>query len=185
MQRRLLRFALCVAAGLASAGAVRAVPETLLRKNPFQPAGNAQPVAQPQNGRLELRCILSLDGKPRFTIFDTSNNRAIWLAVGESEGGIRVEAYDAAAEAVTVALEGQSVRLTMKEAQIVNVAVSMPAPGASAPAAIGTPAPGVNPPPPANEQEIQERRNRIIEELRRRRALRQAGQQPQSPTPQQ
>ncbi len=179
MSRRLLRIALCATVGLAVAGAARAVPESLLRNSPFVPSGSAAPVAAPQNGRLELRGILALEGKPRFTIFDTSNNRAIWLAVGESDGGIRVAAYDAAAEAVTVELEGQSQRLTMKEAQIVNVAVSLPTTGAANPV-VGVPPPGANP-PPVGEQEIQERRNRIIEELRRRRALRQSGQPPPQP----
>lgn len=176
MSRRLTRAALGVAAALV-AGAVLAVPESLLRNSPFLPSGNAAPVAAPQNGRLELRGILTMDGKPRFTIFDTSNNRATWLAVGESEGGIKVAAFDAAAEAVTVELEGQSVRLTMKEAQIVNLAVTMPTPNAGAQPGAVTPA------APANEQEIQERRNRIIEELRRRRALRQSGQNQPPPPP--
>ena len=181
MPRRLTSSALCVAALLAAVGSARAVPESLLRNSPFIPAGNVAPVQSATAGRLELRGILALDGKPRFTIFDTSNNRAIWLAVGESEGGIRVSAYDAAAEAVTVELEGQSQRLTMKEAQIVNVAVSLPVPTANP--APGQPTAGVNPATPANEQEIQERRNRIVEELRRRRALRQSNQPPQPAPP--
>jgi hypothetical protein len=67
----------------------------------------------------------------------------------------------------------------MKEAQIVSIAVTLPT--TAGPAATATP--GVNPAPPANEQEIQERRNRIIEELRRRRALRQTGQPPQNNQP--
>ncbi len=171
------RIALLSATLLCGATAARAVPESLLRNSPFLPSGNAAPVAAAQNGRLELRGIVSLDGKPRFTIFDTSNNRAVWLAVGESDGGIRAAAYDAAAEAVTVEFEGQSVRLTMKEAQIVNVAVTLPT-TAGGPA---QPAAGVNPAAPPNEREIQERRNRIIEELRRRRALRQANQQNNPP----
>lgn len=159
----------------------RAVPESLLRNSPFLPSGNAAPVTVAQNGRLELRGIVTLEGKPRFTVFDTSTNRAVWLAVGESDGGLRVAAYDASAEAVTVEFEGQSVRLTMKEAQIVSVAVSLPTTGGG-PAQPGA---AVNPAPPANEQEIQERRNKIIEELRRRRAMRQANQQPNSPPPRQ
>ncbi|MBK8475603.1 MAG: hypothetical protein IPL39_04645 [Opitutaceae bacterium] len=177
MSRRLSSLALC-AAVLLAAGPASAVPESLLRNSPFLPAGNVAPVAAPQNGRLELRGILALGGKPKFTIYDTSNNRAVWLAVGENDGGIRVAAFDAAAEAVTVELEGQAVRLTMKEAQIVNVAVSLPTTNVN-PVAGQPGQPGVNPAPPANEQEIQERRNRIVEELRRRRALRQGNQ----PTP--
>ena len=166
---------LCAAAALLAAVPAWAVPESLLRNSPFMPSGSAAAVQPTQPGRLELRGILAMGGTPRFTIFDTSNNRAVWLAVGESDGGIRVSAYDPSVEAVTVELDGQSQRLTMKEAQIVNVAVAMPTPSAnvmpSQPAA-------ANPVPAANEQEIQERRNRIVEELRRRRALRQA------PTPQ-
>ncbi|HLP01607.1 MAG TPA: hypothetical protein VK163_06250 [Opitutaceae bacterium] len=168
---------------LGAAPIARAVPESLLRNSPFLPAGNAAPVTVAQNGRLELRGIVSLDGKPRFTVFDTSTNRAVWLAVGESDGGLRVAAYDASAEAITVEFEGQSVRLTMKEAQIVSVAVSLPTTGGG-PAQPGA---AVNPAPPANEQEIQERRNKIIEELRRRRAMRQAqaAQPPNTPPPRQ
>lgn len=168
-------------AGLLGLGAtgLQAVPESLVRNSPFQPEKGAAPAATPQVGRFELRGIFTLDGKARFTVFDTTTNKALWLAVGESEAGIKVAAYDAAAEAVTIECEGQSSRLTMKEAQIVNVAVALPA---VAPTTTGgTPPPAVNPGPPANEQEIQERRNRIIEELRRRRALRQANRQQNSP----
>ncbi|MFT3829532.1 MAG: hypothetical protein QM691_07485 [Opitutaceae bacterium] len=179
MLRRIASPALAAAALLLGAAPARAVPESLVRNSPFLPAGNSAPVAAAQNGRLELRGIVSLEGKPRFTVFDTSNNRAVWLAVGESDGGIRVAAYDAAAEAVTVEFEGQSVRLTMKEAQIVSVAVTLPTTSGGPPQSPTN----VNAAPPVNEQEIQERRNRIIEELRRRRALRQANPQPNNPPP--
>jgi hypothetical protein len=158
---------------LAAAVPAWAVPESLLRNSPFMPAGSAAPTQPTQPGRLELRGIMAIGGTPKFTIFDTSNNRAIWLAVGESDGGIRVSAFDPATEAVTVELDGQSQRLTMKEAQIVNVAVAMPTPTANV---MPSPPAGANPAPAGNEQEIQERRNRIVEELRRRRALRQAPQ---------
>ena len=180
MPRRLTNPVLCAAAlFLAAAGAASAAPESLLRNSPFAPTGNAAASAAPQSGRLELHGILAIGGKPRFSILDTSTGRGAWLAVGESEGGIRVAAFDAGPEAVTVEYEGQSVRLTMKEAQIVNVAVTLPIPAANP--APGQPTAGANPATPANEQEIQERRNRIVEELRRRRALRQSNQPPPAP----
>lgn len=166
------------AALLSGAASTRAVPESLLRNSPFQPEKSVGPQAPSQTGRYEMRGIATIDGKTRLSIFDTSNNNAVWLAVGESEGGVKVAAYDAVAEAVTVEFEGQSARLTMKESQIINVAVPTP----SANPAVGTPPPpGVNQAAPANEQEIQERRNKIIEELRRRRALRQANRNQQQP----
>ncbi len=179
MSRRFLRTStVWTTALLLGAGGARAVPESLLRNSPFQPEKAAAQVAAPTAGRFELRGLMALDGTTRFTIFDTSNSRAIWLAVGESEGGIKVAAFDAAAEAVTIEFEGQSTRLTMKKPEIVNVAVALPTAGPS----VGPqPAANVNPAPPANEKEIQERRNRIIEELRRRRALRQANRNQQPP----
>jgi hypothetical protein len=61
--------------------------------------------------------------------------------------------------------------LKMKEAQIVSVAVAQPPPNVPgmAPVPPGTSAAAV---PAGSEAEIQARRNKIIEELRRRRALR-------------
>lgn len=178
-RRWLRRYGLIPALMLLAIGA-EATPESLLRHSPFLPAGNVASVAAQQKGRLELRGIATIDGVTRFTIFDTSSSRGVWLAVGENDGGMKVSAYDAAAEAVTVELEGQSVRLTLKEPEIVTLAVSTPATATNA--AAGT-AQGVRPAPPANEKEIQERRNRIIEELRRRRAMRQANQSQQNPPP--
>ena len=171
MIRRLLSPAL-LAAALLHASVAFAVPESLLRNSPFVPTGGASAAKAPQVGRIELHGIFDIDGKPRFSLLDTSTGRGAWLAVGESEGGIRVAAFDAAAEAVTVECEGQSTRLTMKAAEIINIAV----PAVASAATPGANTAGVNPAPPANEQEIQERRAKIIEELRRRRALRQGGQ---------
>lgn len=171
---------LFAALALAVVGAAEATPESLLRNSPFLPAGNVAAVAAPQNGRLELRGIVALEGKTRFAVFDTANNRSVWLAVGESDSGLRVTAYDATSEAVTVEFEGQSVRLTMKEPQIVNVAVNLAGPVAAAPAP-GLAGPQPTAGPALSEPEIQERRNRIIEELRRRRALRQTSGQPGGP----
>jgi hypothetical protein len=159
------------------------VPESLLRNSPFQPENAGAQASAAQGTRFELRGIATIDAVTRFSIFDTSTNRAVWLAVGESEGGARVAAFDAVAEAVTLECEGQSTRLVMKEAKIIDVPVSIPATVAAVSSPGGAPA-AVNPAPPANEQEIQERRNKIIEELRRRRALRQTGQ-PQPPPPRQ
>ncbi len=172
MSRRLSCFLFVVTALLLAADTVCAVPESLLRNSPFLPAGNPAPVAA-AGGRLELRGIVGLEGKTRFAVFDTANNRSVWLAVGESDSGLRVTAYDATSEALTVEFEGQSQRLTMKEPQIVNVAVNLTGPAAAVPTpAVTGPQPATG--PALSEQEIQERRNRIIEELRRRRALRQA-----------
>jgi hypothetical protein len=78
-------------------------------------------------------------------------------------------------------VDGQSQRLVMKEAQIVALAAA-PVP----PPVLGNPVPGApaiaSGAPPVDE-DLQARRNRIIEELRRRRALRMSGQPPPPTVP--
>ena len=179
---RTSKLALLLYAGLALAGTAQAVPETLLRNSPFQPTGSAAPTTTPPS-RLELRGLISEGGVPRFSIFDASNSRAYWIGLNETEGGVRVVSFDASSNSIMVEADGQAQRLVMKEAQIVAMAVPLP----GQPNTIVAP-PGAMPPPPSmgagsgpqppTEQEIQERRNRIVEELRRRRALRANAQPP-------
>ena len=174
---RLVPPLVVLAASLALATPGHAVPESLKHGSPFLPPGQtdaSSPAAVP--GRFELRGLISLGGVRRFSIFDNSTGHGIWLALNESDRGIRATAFDAAAEALTIETDGQPQRLVMKKPQIVTmVAPVVPVAVAGVAPLPGGPAVGTAPP---TEQEIQERRNRIVEELRRRRALRQAAQQP-------
>jgi len=149
--------------------------ESLVSNSPFLPqTAITQTTSSGVLDRFELRGVASFGGVPTFSVYDTTNNRGYWIPLNGSESGVRIASYDPATEAVVVEGEGGSRRLFLKEAQIqtmmppapVNVGV-VPSQGAPLPAAAGT---------VTTEQEMAERRQRIIEELRRRRALRQQTQ---------
>ena len=176
MNARLPLLLFDLAASLVLAVAGSAVPESLKQSSPFAPPGQAESAPAAAPGRFELRGLISLGGVRRFSVFDNTTGRGVWLGLNDTDHGIRATAFDAAAEALTIETDGQPQRLVMKKSQIVTMVtpvVPVTISGSTPPP--GAPAVGAGPP---SEQEIQERRNRIVEELRRRRALRQAAQQP-------
>ncbi len=148
----------------------------LVANSPFLPQS-----AVPQGGstgaldKYELRGVASFGGVPTFSIYDTTTNRGHWIGLDASEGGLRVASYDPQREAVVLEGEGGSRRLFLKEAQIQTLMA--PPVGLAVFPAQGTPLPVISGGMPS-EQEMAERRQRIIEELRRRRALRQNQQSP-------
>lgn len=163
------------AAAIACACAGNAGTESLVNNSPFLPQTAVAPVTN--SGvldRYELRGVASFGGTPTFSIYDTSTNRGYWIPLNGSEGGVRVASYDPATENVVIEGDGGTRRLFLKEAQIQTMMPPAPAPVAAA-AVQGTPLPAA-PGAVTTEQEMAERRQRIIEELRRRRALRQQAQ---------
>jgi len=173
---RAIRTAAAAGCGLALAFAARAGTDSLVTNSPFLPQSA---VVQPGNSgaldKYELRGVASFGGVLTFSIYDSSSNRGYWIPLEGTEGGIRVASYDAQRETVVLEGEGGSRRLFLKEAQIqslvappVNTGI-VPPQGSPLPIAAGA---------MASEQEMAERRQRIIEELRRRRALRQNPQAP-------
>lgn len=173
-----LRPVLFTVAALAAALGAAAAPSSLLSKSPFAPPTAPVAAAEQKAGRFELRGVVAIGAEPRFSLFDTSNSKNYWLRLNETEEGVRVTGYDRSKEAVTVEVDGQKIEAVLKEMQIVAMAAPPP------PVPMPLPAQGVPPGPqampagaPQNEQEIQERRQRIVEELRRRRALRTGGTQ--------
>lgn len=175
---RRIRAAAATAGFLVLAASAHCGTEGLVTNSPFLPQSA---VAQSGNSgvldKYELRGVASFGGVPTFSIYDATTNRGFWIPLEASEGGLRVASYDAAREAIVLEGEGGSRRLFLKEAQIQSLVAAPVAQqvfpvGALLPAAAGA---------MASEQEMAERRQRIIEELRRRRALR---QQPNSPATQ-
>jgi hypothetical protein len=164
-----------VAAVLALACGGFAGTESLVSNSPFLPqSAVTQPTSNGVLDNFELRGVASFGGTPTFSIYDTTNNRGYWIPLSGTEAGVRVASYDAATEAVVIEGSSGSRRLFLKEAQIQTM---MP----PAPVNVGNVPPQGSPLPPAagavtTEQEMAERRQRIIEELRRRRALRQQTQ---------
>jgi hypothetical protein len=165
--------------------------DSLLRNSPFMPLAAPVVEAPPSNqlDRYELRGVSSLGGTAMFSVFDNATGRSFWLRQGDTVEGISVQHYDPGSEAVTLAGSGQTKRLQLKEAQIVTMATPPPQPTMQVPPSMPQPggaggvvAGGARAQP--SEQEINERRQAIVEELRRRRALRQQALQSGQPAPQ-
>lgn len=170
-----------------------AVLDSLLHNSPFMPLSAPVVEAPPSNqlDRYELRGVSSLGGIAMFSIFDNATGRSFWVRQGETVEGIGIQHYDIASETVTLAGSGQTKRLQLREAQIVTMAVAPPQATMQAQPAIPQPGgmttggpPGGPPRAQPSEQEINERRQAIVEELRRRRALRQQALQSGQPAPQ-
>lgn len=163
------------AAALACVCVATAGTESLVNNSPFLPQSAVTPVAgSGALDRFELRGVASFGGVATFSIYDTTNNRGYWIPLNSSDAGVRVASYDPATEAVVVEGEGGSRRLFLKEAQIQTMMPPAPVPVAAA-GPQGMPLPAIAG-AVTTEQEMAERRQRIIEELRRRRALRQQAQ---------
>lgn len=169
--------ALLAGAALALAGAANAGVEGLVSNSPFLPESATAPAAASGAlDRYELRGVASFGGVLTFSIYDATGNRGLWIPLEGTEAGIRVVSYDAQRESVVIEGEGVSRRVALKEAQIQPLI----APPVAAPAGAvvqGSPLPQAQG-AVTSEQDMAERRQRIIEELRRRRALRQNQQTP-------
>jgi hypothetical protein len=159
--------------------------------SPFLPPGfGAAPPPPPAASPLdtiELRAVLTLDGKTHVTLFDTNGNKSFTAVVGESVNNIHIAEYDFSGgdDAVTLRSGAATRRVTLKKAKIVAMATPPPTAtplpaGAPPPPTPGQPAGNVVQPPPGapsampqmSDEEVRRRMQNVAEEIRRRRALR-------------
>jgi hypothetical protein len=126
---------------LAASSIAHAGVESLRERSPFVPPTATQQADANANAlsAFELTGILSVGGKPQFSVRDTSTNRGFWLGLGETQEGLTVLSYDEASSSVV--LEGRSARRTIviREAR---VATAPPRP------------PVINVPPPSAQQPV-------------------------------
>lgn len=147
-----MRTILSLLASIATAIAVGAGVESLQERSPFLPP--SAPKAGSQNDALssiELTGIFSVNGKPRFSVRDSSTGRSIWIGLGETEEGLTIRSYDEAASSVVVEGRGGKRNVVIREARV-TTAPSAPIPIQVAgppgqPARMATIIP--NPPPPS------------------------------------
>lgn len=177
---------LSLLASLALVLAVRA--ETKLAPNsPFAPPDGSAAVAT-DNQPLELRGILADAEGYRFSVYDPAKKSGQWVRLNEPGHDFTVKTHDVARDTVTLDFQGRSLALTLRTAKVVGVAVTAPeAPAASyagnGPRPTGGPTgPGPVPKPPTPEEAA--RFNRAVEEINRRRSLREKSSLPvPGPTP--
>ena len=137
--------------------------QNLLQTSPFAPVAGANAPGQAAS-TLEFRGVFADQGEYFFSLFEPATRRGAWVGLNEPGHPFLVRSYDPANETLTVEHQGRTLQLTLKMAKIL---VSAAPPVPLGPNALPGPV-AVQPAPPAGTPEAQ-----IVEEIRRRRALRQ------------
>ena len=171
-------------AGLALALAARA-DTTLAPNSPFAPPDGAAAVAA-ENQPLELRGIMQDGGGYRFSVYDPAKKSGQWVRLNEPGHDFTVRTHDAARDTITLDYQGRVLTLPLHSAKVVGVAV--PEPSTVPVPRLMNGQPGVGPQPKPNSPEEAMRFNRAVEEINRRRALREKSPGPMpnprpNPTP--
>jgi len=124
--------------------------------------------------------VLQEDGLVLVNLYDPATKQAQWVPVdGPADGGVTVTSYDESSGRLSLNKAGQPLTLALKQAKVSLLALP-PATPTAAPAAAAPAAAGDN----QENRRAQFARNlppeaqAMIEEIRRRRALRQQGQAP-------
>lgn len=86
------------------------------------------------NQQYELASVLGIGGDMKFSIHNKKTNKPIWIGLGETEEGIRVESYDPEKVGVVVSQGGDRELLILRDMkQNSNARASIPAYNAIAP----------------------------------------------------
>lgn len=138
--------------------------DNLIKSSPFgqAPAGAAQ--AGNGSAPLEFRGVFQEQGNYFFSVHETSNRAGQWVGLKEANQPYVVESYDSEKGSIQVKYHGQTMTLSLKQAQVI---VQAPPP-ITAPLPTNTPGVMTNA-APADEAN---RLAQVAEEIRRRRALR-------------
>lgn len=149
---------------------------TLAPSSPFAPPDGAAAAAG-ENQPLELRGIMMDGGGYRFSVYDPARKSGQWVRLNETGHDFTVRSHDVARDTVTLDFQGRVMTLSLRTAKVVGVAVTEPAGPRPTPGP-----PGAGPVPRPGSPEEAARFNRAVEEINRRRALREKGPVP-VPTP--
>ena len=159
-------------------GLVRAAPATLdnlLQNSPFGGSAALAGGARPDTP-LEFRGVLVEGGETFFSIYEASSHSSLWVAANEAGNPYKVQNYDSAKGVVTVEYKGGLITLPLKQAKVLVLATPAPAPASPVPGGPAGPT-NVTSGNPAGDPA------KLVEEIRRRRALRQQAAQTAGPMP--
>jgi hypothetical protein len=156
--------------GLA-AGLVARADAPLAPSSPFLPPDSAGATAAAENTPLELRGIMADADGYRFSIYDPTKKSGQWVRLNEPGHDFTVKTHDVARDTVTLDYQGRSLTLPLHAAKVVGMAVAATEPAPSGPRPPNGP-PGAGPVPQPGSPEGTARFNRAVEEINRRRALR-------------
>ncbi len=158
---------------LGAVGASAAVSlDGLVAESPFMPKQEdnaAAPVAT-ENAAVEFRGLISTKDGVLFGLYDRTRNVGAWVKEKDKGSDFTVRSYDAAADMVTVDYQGQKYTLPLSTSRIATAAPSaVPVVAKPGGQPGGSPQQAVAKPADATRLES------VAAEVRRRRALRQAG----------
>jgi len=123
-----MRTILSLLASITTALAVGAGVESLQERSPFLPPSAPKSAAQGDAlSSIELTGIFSLNGKPKFSVRDTSSGRSLWIGLGETEEGLTIRSYDESKSSVVIEGRGGSRNVVIREARV-TTAPSTPIP---------------------------------------------------------
>jgi hypothetical protein len=148
----------------------------LTANSPFAPppTSGADAGATPANSPLELHGILATPDGYKFNLCDQAGHINVWIGLNATGQPFVVRSHDSAHHRVTVEYQGRELTLSLAQPKVSALpqqAMPMPQMGG-----VTTAQPGAGSPNPQDERM---RLERIAEEIRRRRAMRAAAQQPQ------
>ena len=99
---------------------------TLENKNPFLPKGYGEKnnsVSTPKllppgtiNKLVEFRGFLTLGSITQVSLYNKRENKAYWISLNQSEGGISVSNFDKRSKSVTISMNGRTERLSLMSA---------------------------------------------------------------------
>lgn len=165
VSHRIFPTVLCLALAAETAAAIST-------ESPFVPK-NGQALAAPaENSPIELRGVIAGPEGLRFAIYEPASQKGNWVKADEKGFGYVVKSYDAGRSAVSIEYQGRVQTLTLKEAKFDGTV--------AAPPMVQAPVSGQMRPAPAvanNPAEEAKRLEQVANEVRRRRAARQAAAQ--------
>jgi hypothetical protein len=96
--------------------------QQLSASSPFLPAGSAAtgPGGSTPGGAIELRGEMSTSEGMQFCIYDTTKKVSTWVKENEKGNDFLVKAHDANNDSVTVAYQGRTMFLRLKETKVAS-----------------------------------------------------------------
>lgn len=158
-------FFAALSVGLTSVAVARISTES-----PFVPKNGQVMEAQKENSPIELRGVMQTSEGLMFGIYEPASQKGSWVKANETGHGYVVKSFDAARSSVSIEYQGRVQTLTLKEARFDGTVAVVPMAGA------GQVRPAVMPGTQAavNPAEEAKRLENVANEVRRRRAARQA-----------
>ncbi len=165
---------LCALLGL---GLTTSLMARISTESPFVPKNGQAMAAPTENSLIELRGVMTTPDGLRFGIYEPGSQKGNWVKANETGFGYVVRSYDADKLAASVEYQGRVQALMLKEARFDGTGAPVPPPNIIPGPQMRPPGPGA-PAVTTNPADDAKRLEQVANEVRRRRAARQAASAP-------